>query len=338
MEFSKFLGEIRRNELRSAYLFVGKEDYLIEIGIQELISRVLTPDEKDLNLSVLTAKDTDAISKTLYTPPMFAARRVILIKQAGDLKDKILEDVVAFLKKLPNDVCLILWAGEPDKRKSFSKLIDKLLDPVMCNKLKTNELQTWIAEYASKYGKKLDSEAISRLCAVNWPSLRELAGELDRLTLMIGAKEVITTVDIEEMGGASFGFERWRFADAIGAGDVSAALVTLKNLQDFGLKPNQIVGDLYRCLRQLWFIKWHIDQKKVAEAKAKLGVQEFIFSKLQRQAGAFSIAQLEEALLRVLDAELSIKQGNRDDEIEAMLVVTDVLAALTSGNRKRGAA
>ncbi len=347
MEFSRFIADVRRNELRSAYLFLGKEDFLAETGVQELIARLLTPDEKELNLTVVTARDAESIALSLSTPPLFAARRVILVKQAGDLAGPILEVIAAYLKNPPSDACLILWAGEVDKRKIFyrkivpqifDKKIVPLIEPVLCNKLKPSELQTWITEYAKKYGKRLDSEAANRLGAVNWPSLRELAGELDRLTLMIGEKSVITTGDIEEMGGASFAFDRWRLSEAIGEGGMTAAVTAVNNLLDWGTKPPQIVGDIYRVLRQLWFIRWHIDQKKIAEAKSKLKLQDFIFAKLQRQAGATSLAHIEEAILRVLDAELSIKRGQRQDDLEAITLVTEVISALSGRNRKKGAA
>ncbi len=332
------MSNVRRDEFQSAYLFLGKEDFLVEMGVKELISRLLTPDEKDLNLSVFSARETEAIARSLSTPPLFSSRRVIVIKQAGSLDGNILEVLASYLKALPSDACLILWVGEVDKRKSFYKKIVPLIDPIMCDKLKIGDLQSWITEYAQKFGKRLDSDANTRLCGINWPSLRELAGELDRLTLMIGDKTVITLSDIEEMGGASFGFERWRFSDAVGFADMSGAIAAVQNLQDWGLKPNQIVGDLYRVLRQMWFIRWHIDQKKTAEAKTKLAIQDFIFNKLQRQASAISLPRIEEAILRILEAELSIKRGQRHDNLETITVVTEVISALTAGNVKRGAA
>jgi len=338
LDYSRFISTLARGDFHPAYLFLGKEDYLCETGVNELVSRLLTPDEKDLNFSSLTAKDSEAISQALSTPPLFAARRVILIKQAGDLKDAGLDQVIDFLKRKPGDACLILWAGDADKRKGFYKRIEAVIEPVMCDKLKPEKLAAWISDYIFKYGKKVDAEANSRLVSVNWPSLRELAGELDRLTLMVGAQTTISLSNIEEMGSASFGFERWRFTDAIASADAALALTTLRNLQDWGMKANQVVGDLFRMLRQLWIIRWHIDQKKVNEAKGRLSVQDFVFGKLQRQAGSFTLLQLEEAMIRTLDAELSIKRGNRDEDFEAILVVTDVLRLLRSKATLKGAA
>lgn len=338
MDYSKFIGEVRKAVYKPAYLFLGKEDFLIEEGVQELVARLLKPDEKDLNLATLSNRDNETIARALSTPPLFASRRVIIIKQAGDVSPAVVDEIVRYLKIPPEDGCLILWAGEIDKRKAFSKKIEPLLDPVVCNKLKQGELASWIPRYIQRYEKSLDSEAISRLTGVNWPSLRELAGELDRLTLMIGSKPVITVADIEEMGGASFAMERWRLADAIGELNLSVAVSAVQNLQDWGIKPNQLIGDVYRVLYQLWFMRWHLDNKKIAEAKSRLDVKDFVFTKLQRQAGAVSTICLEDAIIKTLDAELSVKRGLRHDDYVALSLVIEVISLLKVHQQSRGAA
>lgn len=329
MDYNGLKKELQQGRIRPAYLFTGKEDFLAEVGVKELTTQLLSDDERELNLNVFYGRDADRLPDALMSPPVFAARRVVVVRHAQDLSPKQLEGVVQYLKKPPADGCLILWAGELDKRKQFHKRTDGLLEPVNCSKLKDPDLSRWMVEYTSAQNKKLDDDAIVRLATLDWPGLRELANELDRLMLLVGEKQQITIEDVEELGGGSFAFERWALGDAVGAGDLAKALQTVDNLQTWTIKGTQIINDLFRLLRQLWLVRYHIDKRTTDEAKKTLGLKDFVFGKLLRQAQRCPQSAFEDAILLVLEADLNIKRGLRPDNLEASLVVTDVVRLLS---------
>lgn len=329
MDFPTFLKEVRRGEFRSAYLFTGKEDFLAEIGVQELTARLLTADERELNLAVFYGRNAEALPEALATPPIFASRRVVLVRQAGELADRYLDAALAFLKNPPADGCLILLGGE-DRRRAFSKRFEGLLEPIACAKLKPSALHEWVVERVAKFGKKLDSEAAARFLAVGWPGMRELATEIDRLTLLVGDKTLITAQDVEESGGGSFEFARWRLTDAVADGNLAGALTVVENLMAWSVKPTQIVGDLYRLLWQLWFLRWHIEQGKGDQARKHIGAPDFVFQRLLRQAARFPTAVLEDGILHILEADLSIKRGLRPDFLESSILVADLVGILNA--------
>jgi len=329
LNYSSLQRELDKGVIRPAYLFTGKEDFLAEAGVKVLTAKLLTDDERDLNLNVFYGRDADRLQDALMSPPIFAARRVVVVRHAQELSVKQLDGVIRYLQNPPADGCLILWAGDLDKRKTFHKRTEGLLEPVLCGKLKDTELSQWMHQQTSARGKKLEEGAVQRLSVLEWPGLRELASELDRLMLMVGDKDRITAEDVEEMGGGSYEFERWALSEAVGAGDLAKALQTVENLQTWSAKGTQIIGDLHRLLRQLWFLRYHIEKKTTDEAKRALHLHEFVFGKLLRQAQRCPMVALEDALLRVLEADLSIKRGLRPDSLEASLVVADVVRLLT---------
>jgi DNA polymerase III delta subunit len=343
LEYSRFLQDLRAGKIATAYLFIGKEDYLAETGTQELVAKVLTDDEKDLNYNVVFPREAETLPMLLSTPPMFARRRVIIAKQAGELNEKPLEAIISYLRKPPQDSCLILLAGEPDKRRSFFKRMEELkaahvIDPIVCAQLKSNEMSNWVLARMTASKKSLDKDALSQLLAVNWPSLRELAAELDRLLLMVGEKKTVTAADVEEMGKSSFEFERYHLGNAVSAGDRIDAFRSLENLLSWGSKPTQIIGDLYRQFWQLWIVKWHGDHRKRSEANKYLNVKEFILRKLEGYVERIPLVNLETALIRILDAELNIKRGLGDEIVEVNLLILELVNLVTVDRNKRAVA
>jgi len=325
--------EVKAGKFRPGYLMVGKEEFLADFAERELCRSLLAADERDLNLNIFYGRDADGLVDALMSPPIFAARRVVVVRHAQDLSPKNLDAIVYYLKKPPSDGCLILVAGDLGKKKTFHKGVDGLIESVECAKLKDRELGKWMRDYVTAIGKSLDDEAVSRLISLNWPGLRELAGELDRLSLLTGETRAITVADIEELGGGSFMFDRWKLGESVGNGDLATSMRAVENLQTWNVKPAQIVGDLFRTLRQLWFLRYHIDKKNMEQAKKELGLQEFVFARLARQAQRCPIKAFEDALLRIEEAELSIKRGLRPDFIEANLLVADTVRLLTPVSR-----
>ncbi len=332
MDYLTFKREIDKGIIHPAYLFTGEEDFLAETGVRAIIDKILAPEDRVLNLVVFYGMDADGLPEALSALPIFAARRVTVVRQAGDLKDKNLEAVVDYLKAPPEDGCLILWAGKVDKRRSFFKEIDGKITPVNCGKLRAKQLSSWMKDFIGRWDKKLDSEAMGKLSAINWPSLRELAGELERLTLLVGDDEVIRLNDVEELGEASFAFERWALTDAVGSGDITTAQKAVKNLQDWKTKPVQIIWELYRLFHRLWLINWYVRKRKLDEAKEVIDLHPFVFKRYIEYARKTNRKILEDSILRIFEADLNIKRGLRQPDQEVNLLVLELTQAIRGGS------
>ncbi len=328
MNYAAFIKGLSGGGLRPAYLFAGKEGFLAESGVKALVDKLLTPEEQQLNLATCYGRDAAGLTEALTTPPFMASRRVTIVKQAQDLTDRNLDAVVAYLQSPPADGCLILWAGQMDKRRSFFKRVDGLVDMVDCAAPKGRQLVQWMVDYVARWDKRLDDEAIGRLSTINWPGLRELAGELDRLTLLVGGEPDIRAGDIEELGGGSFAFEMWRLTDAVGAGNLAAALGATGNLQRWSAKPRdvpmKIVSSLFYLFRRLWLIKWSLEHKQLQQAKEAVGLQPFVFNRYLDSTRGSTLDAITEGIFRIMEADMNIKRGLRPPDLEVNLLVTEL--------------
>lgn len=360
MTFSAFQKEFAAGKLHPAYLFTGKEDYFAETGVHNLLDRLLPPDQRTLNLTTVYGREAAILPDALITPPIFGRVRVVLVKQAQDLAGRAMDAVLQFLKNPSPDTHLIMVAGDVDRRRKseadkgqsddseqsitgkldrrsqFFKLVGEHLDAIKCETPKSRELAPWMEDYLAKFGKRLDQEALEGLLSVNWPNLRELTGELERLALMVGDQSVIRMPDIAELGGGSYAFEIYRLSDAILKGNLSGALAMLNNLRQWTTKANRLTGQIIATLshtyQRLLSFNWHATHNKLDELKQGLSIgkdskKNYGFNINVANARRLGRRRIEDALLRIQEADLNIKTGIRDDEIEISLLITELARA-----------
>ena len=233
--------------------------------------------------------------------------------------------MVRYLSSPPSDACLLLSAGDADRRRSFFKKVSGSVEIVECSKLSVRDQEKWIKAYISRNGKKINGGAINRLMSISWYSMRDLAGELDRLILLVGDTPSISVQDVEEMGGGSYLFERWRLTEAVGSGDAVKSLDVAKNLQYWNIKPLQIIGDLYRMFLKMWLLNWYIRKNKVSEAKGNIGLHPFVLTRYTQFARRLGEKGIADGILRILEADLNIKRGLRRPELEIDMLVSDLV-------------
>lgn len=325
MKYVEFKSEFKSGKFRPVYFFYGKEDFLAEKAMWQIVDKLMpSEDDRSLNFSLYYGDDANSLPNDLASPPVFAKLRMIVIKKTEALSAKLAETVLAYCKKPPSDTVLIMLSTDGEPPKKFIKELLKVVEPIECNKLKDKLLSDWIKHYIKEKGKTLDNDALVRLSSIIWPNLRELAFELDGLTLMAGEKPNISLADIEAMGGATFALDRWRLNDAIVSGDVGLVINLINNFLYWSFKPVQLVGDLYRMYQTLWIIKLCTETKKTDSIRKMIFLPDFKLKQNITQAKEVKLPLIERGLLRIQEADLNIKRGLRKGEVEIILLATDL--------------
>jgi len=328
VNYSVFNRELKSGKFHSAYMFIGKEDYLAESGVNKLIDRLLTPEQKELNLRIFYGQEAEGLPDAIGGASLFGSGGVTVVKQADTLSGLGLDVVVKYLKNPPSSGNLILWAGDVDKRKPFYKKTKGLIDPINCDKLTERSIVAWMKIKLSDLGKKMDDDTLGKLSSVNWPSLRELSSELEALSILVGDEEIIREADVEEMGGGSFAFERWALGDAVGSQNIELAIKIARNLELSKLQPTQIIGDLFRLVRNMWVIRWHVDRRMANVASKAIGLPNFVFQRYLGYANKTSTVALEKCIIRLMEADINIKTGLVQGNLEANILICTIVEYL----------
>lgn len=208
---------------------MGDESYYIDSITESLMEVLMTESEKEFDLAVVYGKDTDMrqVISLARQYPMMAKHRVVLVKEAQDIKD--MDTLSIYLEKtMPSTILIINHKnGSLDKRKKLASELDKMGILYESKKLYDNELPGWISSYAKSKGLGIDERTSELLAEYLGSDLGRIVGELEKLSITMPAGETrITPALVERNIGISKEYNDF---------ELQSALVT-KNI----LKANKI--------------------------------------------------------------------------------------------------
>ena len=177
---------MRDRTFERVYYFHGADDFLKEGTARELTAAVLDPSTRDFNHEVIRGDETtaEALETALLTLPMFADRRMVVVRDVHALKKDARAALDAYLTRPAADMVLLLVdpAGEDLDRELAGRSF-----VVTFSELEDKRVPGWIAHYATttlgvtitEPAAQLLHEAVGLELAGR--ELASLASELDKL-------------------------------------------------------------------------------------------------------------------------------------------------------------
>ncbi|NOZ55330.1 MAG: DNA polymerase III subunit delta [Calditrichaeota bacterium] len=347
--YDAFLKELEAGKLAPIYVFAGSELYLIQQATDEVVSRLLPEEARDLNLDRVSLRDWDVkrIITAVLTYPMMAKRRVVVVEDAEELPPQSVEIWSRYAKRPSPTGCIIFQArgvqlgGRGDRR--FKPFVSS--PNALCYEFTPfydNEAVRWVLERVKTKGKAIQPEAAQLLVDEVGTDLSALANEIEKLLLGTSEDGQIDVELVRRIVVGARGYSFYDLQDAIADADLSKSLLIVDRLLELGAKDTAIVFHLANFYRQV-AVMWQLMRKATSDAEAleTLGLspnQQFVLRKLRRYVPR--VATSEERLERVFDAllkaEIALKSsaGKRDSrrivELLVYCLVKDVPADVLS--------
>jgi DNA polymerase III subunit delta len=303
------MGDVKAGNLKPVYFLMGEESYYIDFITEYLLEQLMTESEKEFDLSVVYGKDIDMrqVIGLARQYPMMAKHRVVLVREAQDIKD--MENLSLYLEKpMPTTVLIINHKnGSIDKRKKVASELDKKAVLFESKKLYDNELPIWIITYAKSKGLGIDDRTAELLADFLGSDLKRIAGELEKLSIIIPRGETRITADLIERNiGISKEYNDFELQSAI----VSKNILKANKIASYyakNPKNNPLIKTL--ALLSMFFsnlmLYHYLVDKSPSSAASELGVAPFRlkeFSEAARNYNAFKTMTII-SLLREYDAK-----------------------------------
>jgi DNA polymerase III subunit delta len=220
------LAELKAGNFKPVYFLMGEESFYIDLITNTMLELLMNEEDKAFDLAVVYGKDTDmrqviSLSKQY---PMMAKYRVVLVKEAQDIKD--MELLSLYLEKPMSSTILILnyKNGSLDKRKKLASEIEKTGVLFESKKLYDNELPGWIISYAKTRGLGIDDRTAELLAEFLGSDLSRIVGELEKLSITMPVGENrITPALVEHNIGISKEYNDFELQSAIVARNILKA-------------------------------------------------------------------------------------------------------------------
>jgi len=263
-------------------------------------------DPQGLNIEVLEGEELniDNFHKAITTSGLFTSKRLIIIKNIFQQKNKaILDKIAGELKKISPDNIMIITAHDLLKEKN-NELLKKLLKADKVEKfplLKPGQIYLWIQKEVKKRGATIESAAINYLVESIGSDLWRLNNELNKL---INYSNKITLRDADLFIDSPIDDNIFNFTDAISSKDAKRALKLLHDQLDSGANEFMLLSMLARQIKILLQVKETNGQN--------LDLHPFVIRKALNQINKYSLESLKKlfAQLTIIDYKLKNSQGS----------------------------
>ncbi|HRO75686.1 MAG TPA: DNA polymerase III subunit delta [Crocinitomicaceae bacterium] len=323
MNVESIVSEIEKKLFKPVYLLHGEEPYYIDVIGSAIYKNALEEHERDFNQSVVYGKDTDVLTVISEAKgfPMMAERRLVIVREAQDLKD--IEKLEAYCAN-PNPTTVLVLEYKYkkfDSRKKIVKEITKNGLVFQSDKIKDYQLTNWINSYLTKKKYGITPKASQLLADSLGNDLSKITNELNKLELLLQSGTTINEIHIEENIGISKDFNVFELINAIASRDV---LKAFQIVDYFDNNPKAaplvvVISNIFTFYARLMRIQF--SPSKVPDEIAKqLGVHPFAIKELIQASKVYPPKKAATNISILHEYDLKSKGVNNSSATEGELM------------------
>ncbi len=325
---------LQNDRVPALILLYGAEPFLLQQAVQAVRRAVLPDGRDDFNDHRFNGKETTAaqLLEAVRTLPVFAARKLVTLKDAQQFSVAEMENFSAYLEDPVAETCLLFVADKIDARRRFFQLLKKHAAVVEFKPLTEKSLPPYVRRNLDARDISISGDALTLFCSMVGTGLHEVHAELDKLCNYIGQGSLIDVKDVQAVVSRGRAENIFELGRAVGRGDSGRALSLSRRLLAAGEPPLRILALLVRHFRQLWKVRElqvkNCPNKDIARLA---GVPAFAVTGLVEQGRRFSRRDFSRAFELFLETDLAMKSSGANAEA----LLDQLLLQLSSGKGAR---
>lgn len=222
------------------------------------------------------------------------------------------QEFLDYLTAPADSTCLILWCrkGKPDRRNKLVSTVEKLGGLVEIPALKTEEALRELRHLAAASGKKFGPGALEHLARYSRPSLRIIAGELEKIITYGGDVGTLDLRMVQAVMTPSLEADIFALVDALAQKKSTQAIGQLRGLLTRGEPPLRILFMMVRQFRLIFRAKIYLQKgRHRKQLAADLDCSPFVAEKAASQSANFNFEDLEQIHRWLLEKDFQLKNG-----------------------------
>ncbi|MGW8256705.1 MAG: DNA polymerase III subunit delta [Thermoguttaceae bacterium] len=306
-----YLDRAEKYPQRPVCAVFGDESYLRRQSLLKLRGAILGGEDADFSLTIVSgdAADLRDVLAELRTTAMFAAKRLVLVENAGKFVSRFRAELEQYVSHPSLTGVLVLDLDSFPANTRLYKMISAEGLLINCNAPSEARMTKWLVHSADKvHHLHLSASAAETLVELVGAELGLLEQELAKLALSVGEKKRVTPEIVRRFVGSWRVKSTWDMLDAALEGNVPGALRQLDLLLSSGEQPVGILAQISASLRRFAAATRLVLQGEqtghrripLAHALEQAGVKAFVLKKAEtqlRRLGRHRGAQLYQWLL-----------------------------------------
>ena len=296
-----------------AYLVRGTDPSLVGQAAHTLTEQLVAGGDPSLMVEEfggpgIEAFDVGAVIDACTTPPFLVERRVVVVRDVGQLSPGDAKRLVEYLKSPLPTTALVLVAGGGTLPQPLSKAVGASGQVVDTSVGTGRARAQWLADHLKRGPVRLDGPATALLSDHLGEDMGRLEGLLDTLASAYGRGSTVSAADLEPFLGTAGALAPWDLTDAIDAGRSAKALGVLRRMLDApDSHPLRVMAVLYGHYRKMLQLDGS-GATSPEEAARALGIKSaFPAKKALAESRRLGIERIGRALQLLAQADLDIR-------------------------------
>jgi DNA polymerase III subunit delta len=327
MTFESLMKDLNAGKYHPIYYLFGEEPYFIDQVSDFIEKNALMEAEKSFNQVILYGKETEF--KTIVDEarqfPMMASRRVIIVKEAQEMKT--LPELISYIEKPSPSSILVLCHKykKLDKRTKIAKILDEKAVVFESKKMYDNQVAPWIREFLKSKGLNTETGVPDIIAEYLGADLSKISNELNKMLLNFTSHKTITLIDVKEQIGISKDFDVFELQRVLGEKNfVKAAMIINYFKENPTANPAvMVISSLFTYFNKVMIAKSHASLSD-QDLSRQTGVNPFFLKEYRNAAKNYSMSQLIK-IFRVLKTADKNSKGIESRRSDDGAIFKDIL-------------
>src|SRR5688572_3968344 len=190
--YRKLFDDVRGGKVRPLYFLYGPDEYMKREFLREIMNAVLPAGDRTFNLDIIHGDDFDAqtFDDRVQAFPLFAARRLVVLRNFDALSTSLRESVIERVSALPDGLVLVIESAqeklETVAHKKLAEVAGRIGIAQSFAPLDEAETLERVLARFRREEFKVDPDALDLLIESVGTALIDLSNEVDKLMLAAG--------------------------------------------------------------------------------------------------------------------------------------------------------
>lgn len=311
---TKLKQQLKQNDLKNIYLFVGEEKYLVDMYLKKITDLALGDGLREFNYSHYNEdnEDYESFVNDIEAYPTMAGKKVVVLKNTKFIKLKDYQKPLCeLLGNLPDYAVVIIVEEEASKiKKALTDVINKKGEIVEFKKQSVADLRAWVTRQLSQKNKQMNNDDMEYLVNLCERSLEKLSVECEKL-MSATEGNFITRAIIDELVKVPVEYKIFEMSDHLLSGNAEKAYAILNGFKISKEQPIVIFITIYKQLADIYMFRVLGEEGKNA-AEYLAPNRKWLASKLSAEARRHSKEKIRMGMRLCAEFDLQIKSGKID--------------------------
>ena len=336
MKAAEFNALLDKGTVPGVVLLHGQEAYLRDRILARVRSAILGNALVEFNLETFYGREAqgEEILQSWRTLPFGTPRRLVIVRDAEKINAAGQELLAEAMSTPEESACLVLAAEKADFRKKLFAAARSRGAEVSLMKPFESEMPGYARRMAQERGLSLSEGAAQRIVEEAGEDLLTLAGEIEKLSLVVAQGRLVSEEDAARWSGRRRAASAFKVIGDAASGRLPEALAGAERLAEEGEEPIKVLALLARQMR-LYALSDDLARRGVPrqEIPRRLGMAPMFSQEFMSQADC--VGSRAAGFLRpVLDGDVAIKRGARDPKRVVEHLLARVALASRCGKRR----